>query len=257
MAKETFYFTHDYNARNDDKVLELRSIHGAEGYGVFWMVVETMAENSNGGIKVSLIGGLSLGYGVAKDTLMGIFNTCIKIGLFYEKDGFYFSKRMLSHKELRNKLSLSGKAGAEKRWGGNSLPISPLMQRKGKERKENINNEDSRIKFSIQGLGDLDIQIYTSCEKWQLKEMKEFLVNSQQNFESIAMSNKVMSKIENFSVVLQEFVNMIQGTNDYQESSQLRRYFGNWVSKKNGTLESFINESKNKAAGKKNINSWM
>lgn len=140
MAKETFYFTHDYNARNDDKILELRSLSGAEGYGIFWMIVETMAENSNGGVKATLIGGLSLGYGVAKDTLLGVFKNCLDIGLFYEKEGFYFSKRMLTHKELRTKLSESGKAGAEKRWGGYSPPNA--KERKGKERKENksINN---------------------------------------------------------------------------------------------------------------------
>ena len=139
--KDTFYFLHDYNARNDDKILELRSIYGVEGYGVFWMIVETMAENSNGGVKASLIGGLSLGYGVAKDRLLAIFKTCIEIGLFYEKEGNYFSKRMLTHKELRNKLSDAGKAGAEKRWGSYSLPNTPpnAKERKGKERKEESN----------------------------------------------------------------------------------------------------------------------
>ena len=64
MAKDSFWFKHDYNARNDEKVLELRSVYGAEGYGVFWMLVESMAETEIGGLKASLIGGLSLGYGV-------------------------------------------------------------------------------------------------------------------------------------------------------------------------------------------------
>ena len=44
MSKDTFWFKHDYNARNDEKILELRSIHGAEAYGVYWMIVETMAD---------------------------------------------------------------------------------------------------------------------------------------------------------------------------------------------------------------------
>ena len=72
MAKDTYYFSHDYNARNDEKILELRSEFGAEGYGVFWMIVETMAENENGGIKASLIGGLSLAFGVTKETIKKI-----------------------------------------------------------------------------------------------------------------------------------------------------------------------------------------
>ncbi len=154
MAKETFYFTHDYNARNDDKILELRSIHGVEGYGVFWMIVETMAENSNGGVKATLIGGLSLGYGVAKDRLIAIFQTCLEIGLFYEKDGFYFSKRMSTHKNLRVRLSDAGKAGAEKRWGGDSPPNSlPNAKESKGNKKKDINKYP--IANSFNGLPEI------------------------------------------------------------------------------------------------------
>lgn len=133
MAKETFYFRHDYNARNDDKMLELRSTYGSEGYGVFWMIIETMAENENGGAKAGLIGGLSLGYGVAKEWLIGFFKYCLHIGLFYEESGCYYSKRLLTHKEYRKILSENGSLGAEKRWRGYSHPNA--KERKGKENK--------------------------------------------------------------------------------------------------------------------------
>ena len=133
MAKETFYFQHDYNARNDDKMLELRATYGAEGYGVFWMIVETMAENENGGAKAGLIGGLSLGYGVAKEWLTGFFKYCVDIGLFYEEEGCYYSRRLLTHKQFRKVLSENGAAGAAKRWRGYSHPNA--KERKGKENK--------------------------------------------------------------------------------------------------------------------------
>jgi len=131
MAKETFYFRHDYNARNDDKILELRSKYGGEGYGVFWMIIESMAENENGGVKAALMGGLSQGYGVAKAWLCTFFNDCVDIGLFYEEEGYYFSKRLLTHKEFRKSLSDNGKKGAEKKWRGYSHPNA--KERKGKE----------------------------------------------------------------------------------------------------------------------------
>lgn len=254
MSKETFYFTHDYNARNDDKILELRSLYGAEGYGIFWMIAETMAENTNGGIKKSLIGGLSLGYGVAKDRLLAIINSCIEIGLIYEKEGFLFSKRMLTHKELRKNLSIAGRAGAEKRWGGNSLPISPpnTKERKGKENTNKGTVEN--FVFKLHGLDEINVSVLNNCESWQLSEIKSFISNSQQNFESIAMNNRLMNNSENFKIVIQEFINMIQATNDYKESSELRKFFGNWVFKKNGTLDSFINSIKNNVSGKKNMN---
>lgn len=119
MAKDSYWFKHDHNARGDEKILELRAEFGAEGYGVFWMIVETMAENSNGGVNSNLIGGLSLGYGVAKDKLQLIFDSCTRIGLFFKKDDYYFSNRVLEYKEAMSSFAEYGKIGAEKRWGGN------------------------------------------------------------------------------------------------------------------------------------------
>ncbi|MEO7048903.1 MAG: Lin1244/Lin1753 domain-containing protein [Ferruginibacter sp.] len=141
MAKETFYFRHDYNARNDDKILELRAKFGSEGYGIFWMIIETMAENENGGAKASLMGGLSLGYGVAMGRLMEIIGCCLSIGLLYEDAGYYYSKRLLTHKEFRKNLSQFGSEGANKRWGGNRGANGEAngggnaKERKGKENK--------------------------------------------------------------------------------------------------------------------------
>lgn len=31
--KDAYFFAHDCNARNDPKILALRSVYGAEGYG--------------------------------------------------------------------------------------------------------------------------------------------------------------------------------------------------------------------------------
>jgi hypothetical protein len=118
------------------------------------MLVETMAENENGGAKASLIGGLSLGYGVAKERLLDFINYCIEIELFYEDEGFIFSRRMKKHKDFREKLSVKGKEGAEKRWK-NSPPIPPPIgdgnakERKGKENKgkEIKGKEEPEIKL--------------------------------------------------------------------------------------------------------------
>lgn len=134
MAKDTFYFSHDYNARNDEKILELRSAYGAEGYGIFWMVVEAMAEGSSGGLKASLAGGLALGFGIPKHRLLEIMSYCMEIGLFFEKDGSYYSQRLLSHKQFRNSLSKWGKKGAEKKKAALSPP--DINEIKIKERIE-------------------------------------------------------------------------------------------------------------------------
>lgn len=137
----SFYFPHDYNAHNDERLLMLRAEFGAEGYGVFWMILESMAMASNGQINRVAIGGLSLGYGVPKDRLLAIIDYCIAIELFKEsQEQAIYSDRMLSHIAIRQSLSDAGRAGAAKRWSTsqkNSHPISPpnANERKGKEKK--------------------------------------------------------------------------------------------------------------------------
>lgn len=50
MAKNKFYFSHDGNARNDEKIVSLRIKHGNKGYGLFLMISEIILENK---LKIS------------------------------------------------------------------------------------------------------------------------------------------------------------------------------------------------------------
>lgn len=47
MTKDTFYFSHDYNARNDVKIKKLLAKHGYLGYGLFWAIIEDLYNNTN------------------------------------------------------------------------------------------------------------------------------------------------------------------------------------------------------------------
>ena len=120
----TFYFPHDYDAANDDKVLQMRSEKGLVGYALFWLCLETMAKNENGYIMTTLLGGLSIGYGTTKEELKVFIDYCVGIGLFCLDQNGFFSPRMMEHKNFRKTLSINGKQGADKRWK-NSPPIRP------------------------------------------------------------------------------------------------------------------------------------
>lgn len=138
--KETFYFRHDYNARNDERILELRSRFGYEGYGVYWALVESLAESSDGYLSRGAIGGLSVGLGLDKKLLESVLVFCVEIGLFYEEKGRFFSSRIVAHKQERKLFSESGKKGALAKWANRSQPDGGATTRAngpldGKERK--------------------------------------------------------------------------------------------------------------------------
>jgi len=116
MDKEKYYFQHDYSARNDDKVLEFREKFGAEGYGIFWMILESMAENEDGSISSKYFGGLALNYGIQRQKLEAVITECVRVKLFYKKGCNYFSKRLLKHKDFRKDKSEKAKNSAKERW---------------------------------------------------------------------------------------------------------------------------------------------
>lgn len=45
--KKSFYFSHDSNARNDEKIIRLRMDYGAKGYGIYFMLIEMLMESSD------------------------------------------------------------------------------------------------------------------------------------------------------------------------------------------------------------------
>jgi len=163
--KNSFYFDHDYNARNDHKILEVRAEYGWEGYAIFFALLESLCE-SNGYIKREALAGLSLGLNVPKDKLNEYLSFYIKIGLFMEDGIGIYSQRILDHLMYRHKLSIAGSMGGR----GNkkppfSLPLAPLEA--GEERKEyNIYTYsafyDSEIK-KVDGIIDSE---YPHFVKW-------------------------------------------------------------------------------------------
>lgn len=47
MAKDTYFFSHDYNSRQDKKIKKLIMAHGILGYGLFWAIIEDLYNNAN------------------------------------------------------------------------------------------------------------------------------------------------------------------------------------------------------------------
>ena len=140
--ENTFYFSHDYNAREDEKILKLLRVLKLEGYGAYWVIVETLAKN---GWSLSLESIEDISYLVRddNDVITQIIYDFWLFEIDEEKQVFY-SKRLLKHFEKRQedkiKKSEAWKKGMAKRWGNNNSVITKdnsviTENNKGKERK--------------------------------------------------------------------------------------------------------------------------
>ena len=128
MNKQAYYFSHDANARNDEKILMLRAEHGWEGYGIYWVLIEMMFESSDTCLYHSKVKGIAIGHNIDITVLYQIINTCIAEGLFDSNDDKFWSESLLRRKgkmqELIAKKSEAGKKGMAKRWGTDNSVIT-------------------------------------------------------------------------------------------------------------------------------------
>ena len=142
MTKESYYFSHDYNARTDEKIRLLIRKHGMKGYGIFWSIIEDLYNNANAlhldceGIAFELREDINVVESIITD-----FN------LFQISDGMFGSISV--EKRLEERLIKSNKAReiAHKRWNkpkenANAMPThsegNAIKERKRKEKKEVI-----------------------------------------------------------------------------------------------------------------------
>lgn len=115
--KETCYFSHDANAKDDFKVMLLIEELGLEGYGIFWVLIETLREQQNYKYPLKLLSVLARKYNT---TLAKLEVVVRNYHLFViEDDCFFYSsslnRRMQKMEEVREQRVLSARIGAQKR----------------------------------------------------------------------------------------------------------------------------------------------
>lgn len=144
MKNSTFYFSHDYNAHDDTKILFMRQQLGMEGYGIYWFLIEKLAD-AGGTLPLKIIPVLAMQMHTTEVKVKGVIEN---FELFELIDNNFFSIRLLEHLELRNGYSENGKKGALKRWEnrgaiGDANGVANAKERKGKERKEKESKENN------------------------------------------------------------------------------------------------------------------
>lgn len=111
------FFSHDSNARNDEKILSLRMKLGWEGYGLFWALIEKLRDSSE--------------YMCVKDYNLIAFDLrtdASKIKSIVEEFGLFsftddgkriYSESLLKRMEYKQLVSDKRRTSIQKRWNKN------------------------------------------------------------------------------------------------------------------------------------------
>ena len=112
MSKDTFYFSHDYNARSDVKVKKLIIKHGYEGYGLYWALIEDLYQNGN--VMPLDYDFIAYDMRTSSEVVRSIIND---FDLFEVDDDTFGSLSIQRRLDKRNVKSRKARQSAMKRWG--------------------------------------------------------------------------------------------------------------------------------------------
>jgi len=204
MAKEAYYFSHDANSRNDPKILSMMLDYGIEGYGMFWIVVENLREQSEYKLKhnKSTYRALAMQMHKTVEEIKNYINDCInEYELFETDDENFYSVSLLRRMGKKDAIIEARRNAANARWNKENDSKAMQMHNKSnadelqtdaKERKLIKGNEINKIKQIIKEYTGNELLLQTlldfdSMRKTIKKPMTERALNG------------ILSKLDNLS----------------------------------------------------------
>lgn len=147
MKKDAFYFPHFSNARNDSKLIKLRRVLGIEGYGLYFMLLEVLREQTDFRFPISGIEDLAYEWHISKEKIASVIND---FDLFIIIDIEFFSPKLIFYLQPYLEKSERARNAALTRWNNaNALQMhcksnaSKVKESKVKESK--VKKTNNRI----------------------------------------------------------------------------------------------------------------
>ena len=154
------YFNHDSTARNDYRIIKMRSKLGMEAYGIFWSVLEMLFTEEN---KLCVDDYDSLAFGLQCDREL-LKQVIEDFDLFVIEDGCFYSRRLNKHIDDINNKSNKAKESVNKRWNNtneirtnndsNASRVNKSISKVNKSKEDNLEKRASRFNKELFDLRD-------------------------------------------------------------------------------------------------------
>ena len=151
------YFPHDSNARNSEKMVELRMKHGAAGYGVYFMLIERLREAADYSCVVNY-NSIAFDLRVSSELIKSVLRDFRLFAFFQTEEGERFYSESLRQRmkpmeerrvQRRNAAALSvakRKERAERERSFNAR--STLVAENGNARSTDVAQKSNKVKES-------------------------------------------------------------------------------------------------------------
>lgn len=226
MAKDAYYFSHDSNSKDDPKCVLLIEQLGLEGYGIFWVLVETLREQPQYKYPLALIPAIARRYNTTSEKAKTVV---MNYGLFTITDDEMFLsesliERMQHLENKREKASLAGKASAQKR--------QQLLNERSTDVQQTFNDRST-----------------SKVNKSKVNKIKEKeIIEYYRSFDHLKISFEEFEKLENLGYTKNEIDNVLDSIQNYKKNVSYKSLFltaKKWLENdKNKSNENFGNNKK-------------
>ena len=161
--KETYYFSHDYNARSDGKLIKVAMRHWMEWVWAYWCIIEMLYEEW-WYLKIEEYERITFELRVSYELVESLINN---FGLFSKDTSKFWSDSVLDRLKQRMDKSQKARDSIKKRWEKNkeentnvlhsNYDSNTIKERKGKEIKEKNNTTAKAVAEQAQEFWNKEI----------------------------------------------------------------------------------------------------
>ena len=149
--KDAYYFPHDSNARNDQRIMKVRMEYGFVGYGIYFGLIEILREQANYTLSFDDLESIAFDLRVELNVIEDIvsnYNLFVIEGMsmFYSKS---LKRRMEKLDLIKEKRAEAGRIGGKSKASAKAK-VKHLEARrvdKSKEDKSKVNKNTVNIEF--------------------------------------------------------------------------------------------------------------
>ncbi len=132
MRGEQYYFSHDVDARNDSKILMMRSVYGMKGYGWYWVLIEMLRAEADYKIMLKQYTwkALAMQMQCTDKEVHEFVQFCIEEVELFASDGkAFWSNSLIRRMGAIEQKAVDKRARAQKaanaRWGNKDKALEP------------------------------------------------------------------------------------------------------------------------------------
>lgn len=111
--KDAYYFSHDSNARNDQRIMKLRMKYGMVGYGIYWSIIEILREQEDYSLNIKDVDSIVYELREPEEMILSVIKD---FDLFVIKNNVFYSNSLKKRMRLREEKSDKARESARARW---------------------------------------------------------------------------------------------------------------------------------------------